>query len=236
MAGKSFISFVHSINECNCIPWDMFLSNRHMKSICTADNETECFWRKINDTGILAEKCFCLSDCSRTIYPHFDAMVPLKDNICKIGTYDDEWEGYFDETGKYLGPYANWQKRLSRNVLDTNPITLALAKKVNRLKKDEIGITWENYETFNRTIVDEYYTELCKQIVHEDKAKITVKIEGRNFIRLRRSLKFTFTDKLGSIGGTLGLFSGFSLLAIIELIHWICKIGRSVISSKISKR
>jgi hypothetical protein len=40
---------------------------------------------------------------------------------------------------------------------------------------------------------------------------------------------------LGSIGGALGLFSGFSLLAIVELFHWICKIFGSVISSKIRR-
>ena len=37
-------------------------------------------------------------------------------------------------------------------------------------------------------------------------------------------MRVSFTDKLGSIGGMLGLFSGFSLMAIIELIHWICKV------------
>ena len=113
-----------------------------------------------------------------------------------------------------------------REVLDANPVTLALSREVILSRKK--SIIWKDWKNLNRSITDEYYTILCKRIQNEDKAKITVILKGPTFKKYRRSLRVTFTDRLGSIGGTLGLFSGFSLMAIIELIHWICKVGCSV--------
>ena len=73
---------------------------------------------------------------------------------------------------------------------------------------------------------------LKPKMMTEDKSELIIRMEGPTFMTLKRSLKVTFADKLGSIGGTLGLFSGFSLLAIMELIHWICKIINSLMVSK----
>ena len=91
---------------------------------------------------------------------------------------------------------------------------------------------WKDWESLNRTVTDIYYTDLCKQIQNEDKMKITIRLEGSTFMELKRSLRVSFTDKLGSIGGTFGLFSGFSLLAIVELMHWICMIVYSFVTSR----
>ena len=78
------------------------------------------------------------------------------------------------------------------------------------------SIIWKDWESLKRTVTNEYYSKLCKRIQSKDKAKITVKLEGPTFRKYRRSMRVSFTDKLGSIGGTLGLFSGFSLMAIVE--------------------
>ena len=90
-------------------------------------------------------------------------------------------------------------------------------------------VVWKSWKSLNRTVTDHYYSDLCKKIQNEDRIKITVAFKGSTFMALKRSLRVSFTDKLGSIGGTMGLFSGFSLLAIMELIHWICKVATSVI-------
>ena len=71
-----------------------------------------------------------------------------------------------------------------------------------------------------------------RKIKTEDKSELIIRMEGPTFMTLKRSLRVTSADKLGSIGGTLGLFSGFSLLAIMELIHWICKIINSIFDVK----
>ena len=37
----------------------------------------------------------------------------------------------------------------------------------------------------------------------------------------------TAVDMISNIGGTLGLFTGFSLLSGVEILYWIFKCGQS---------
>ena len=119
---------------------------------------------------------------------------------------------------------VDWNEKLKKDVFEANPSLLAFL----RVPFDD-QVVWKNWKSLNRTVTDLYHSDLCKKIQNEDRIKITVAIKGSTFMALKRSLRVSFTDKLGSIGGTMGLFSGFSLLAIMELIHWICKVASSVI-------
>ena len=87
-----------------------------------------------------------------------------------------------------------------------------------------------NWSELENKIMNDHYSKLCKSMMTNDMVRVQLKLEGPSFTIMQRSLKNTFTDKLGSVGGTLGLFSGFSLLAIVELIHWICRIFNSLIT------
>ena len=106
----------------------------------------------------------------------------------------------------------------------------------NLVTSKERSTIWKNWDSFSRKIIDDYYKELCKQIRKEELAKVMIKLEGPTFIRYKRSLRVTFIGKLSSIGGTLGLFTGFSLLALLELIHWICMVCSSILSKMIKVR
>ena len=54
-----------------------------------------------------------------------------------------------------------------------------------------------------------------------DLALVKVQIEGLSFLKTIKSLKYSWSDKLGTIGGTLVLFTGFSFLAVVEMMYWI---------------
>ena len=112
------------------------------------------------------------------------------------------------------------------NVIEARPATFFGFGKIGN------EIEWDSWKKLHRKIVDDYNFNLCKRITNNDKIRITVELEGWTYTKLKRSLRMTTTDKLGSIGGTLGLFSGFSLLAIIEIIHWVGKICCSIINRK----
>ena len=160
------------------------------------------------------------------------STLSLNNTICNIGEYVEleQFTGYIDETGHFIEK-VDWYERISREVLEANPTTLVL---MDLLHKKE-NTTLNDWKSFNQTTIDDYYSGLCKAIYSQDKAKITVKLEGPDFMKYKRSLRVTFTDKLGSIGGTLGLFSGFSLLAIIELFHWICKLANTIVLKKLNR-
>ena len=139
--------------------------------------------------------------------------------------------GYYSDAGIYLGDKVDWDEKLTANVMNANPAAIVQGKDPQMQGKLRLTES-EEWKKLNRTINDNHYAAMCKNIYQKDKAKVTVKLEGRSFTQLKRSLRVTFSEKLGFIGGTLGLFSGFSLLAIMEMMHWMCTIVSSVISSK----
>ena len=68
---------------------------------------------------------------------------------------------------------------------------------------------------------NERLRDFCRNSLQKDIAMIEVQIEGQSYIRMRQSLRKTLGDNFGELGGTLGLFTGFSFMAIVELIYWI---------------
>ena len=63
--------------------------------------------------------------------------------------------------------------------------------------------------------------EQCHDYVSKGYARVTVKMAGSSYLRRSQSIAMSFTDKLGVIGGTVGIFSGFSFVALFEFLHWV---------------
>ena len=64
-------------------------------------------------------------------------------------------------------------------------------------------------------------TKSCLDYVANGFSRITVKVVGSSYLRRSQSISMSFSDKLGVIGGTIGLFSGFSFVALFEFVYWI---------------
>ena len=69
--------------------------------------------------------------------------------------------------------------------------------------------------------VNDLATENCISYIKNEYAHVRVRIDGSSFLRHREGLAYSTSDKIAVIGGTLGLFSGFSVLVIFEAIHWL---------------
>ena len=63
--------------------------------------------------------------------------------------------------------------------------------------------------------------EKCYDYVSKGYARVTVKMAGSSYLRRSQSITVSFSDKLGVIGGTVGLFSGFSFVALFEFGYWV---------------
>ena len=69
----------------------------------------------------------------------------------------------------------------------------------------------------------EHVGEKCRSYLKHEYAHVTIRIDGTTYLKRVKSLKYTETDKFAVVGGTLGLFSGFSFIVIFELGSNICK-------------
>ena len=54
-------------------------------------------------------------------------------------------------------------------------------------------------------------------------AKITIEISEPTVTNMQRDIKVTLVDQIGTIGGTLGLFCGLSIVSMVEFVYWIYK-------------
>ena len=63
--------------------------------------------------------------------------------------------------------------------------------------------------------------ETCKQYLQNEYAHVRVRIDGSSFMKHSAGLSYSTSDKFALVGGTVGLFSGFSVLVIFEIIHWL---------------
>ena len=81
-------------------------------------------------------------------------------------------------------------------------------------------------------IWDDHVDDLCKSYVSSQFARIHVRLDGTTHLRRLQSLRYSLGDKLAIIGGTFGLFSGFSFIALFEALHWILVTVYNLVWSK----
>ena len=62
---------------------------------------------------------------------------------------------------------------------------------------------------------------LCYQFVEKFIAMVSVESPTSSVAKSAREPRVTFMDQLGTIGGTLGLFTGMSLLSMIEIVFFL---------------
>ena len=203
--------FTSSMRDCHCIPWDMIRNDTEYDFELCDSGGNGCFWTKMaeaSEQGLSDTECYCLGDCENVKYSQYVTLKPVKRDGCNVAWNNN---GLTDS----LIPISL-----------ENQEALVLSKILTPMKNIS---DWPKLKT---DLMQEYFERLCNKIQTKDQTSLELRLEGPTFMTMERSLRVTFADKLGSIGGTLGLFSGFSLLAIMELIHWICKIINSLIVSK----
>lgn len=91
------------------------------------------------------------------------------------------------------------------------------------LSSDFISATADLFtlNRFAKYVAPEVLAEYCSEMTNTDLAFVTIEVSGSTVERTFRDLQFSFTDKVSALGGTIGLFTGMSLLSVIEILFWI---------------
>ena len=72
---------------------------------------------------------------------------------------------------------------------------------------------------------------LCKEYVRNYVSFVSVESPTTSVIKSKREKRISFNDQLGTIGGTLGLFTGMSLLSIIEIFFLILNLVYTILKT-----
>ena len=87
---------------------------------------------------------------------------------------------------------------------------------------------WSNDENLSH--------DSCQNYIRNDYARIKIRVDGSSYLKRLQSLKHGDADKFAIIGGTLGLFTGFSFIVIFEMIYWIIVTIKKVIMFLANKK
>ena len=63
--------------------------------------------------------------------------------------------------------------------------------------------------------------EICKSTLEKNVARVTIEVAKPTVLGVEQRRSATFADQLGTVGGTVGLFTGLSLISIVEALYWI---------------
>ena len=198
MINDSFevVQIYFSLKECMCIPWDMPRPDGTKTKICDfAGNQ--CFHSKMTNSSYEEESCKCYPSCDNVQYSfQLESQQPI-----------------------------NIERECSSNYRGYEYVKDKLAPDLEMLKDilnlDEGLHDWKNMFDRKKHYFSELAMKKCKEIFTQDVAIIEIKMEKQSLIKMKKSLKYNMTIKLGTIGGTMGLFTGFSFMALVEIFYWI---------------
>ena len=210
---------MHSKDICQCVPWDMIRNNdSNNLPICNGMG-SHCFYENMNDNAFKDESCHCLPECKSTQYATVKVVEPLTENYCKARIQDEDSHIYsrlpivsllYDQFYEYIKNTKpeDWNHEYLHNTPRRNTI--------QRLTR---SAAW-------------FDDKMCKDWVINDMAVVEIHIKSPAYLKMTQSARVTFSDKISAIGGTLGLFTGFSLLALVEIVYWIIITIKNIVKLK----
>lgn len=151
----------------------------------------------MKDYNYMSESCHCLPDCNSVKYSFSEKQIPIHlKKECDSSNF-----GFLKTIKKFK----------------YRPKFYSLIRKASSLQNNLTIIDW-------KTEIKQHATSLyadCYELYTKDISLVEIELEGQTFMRMKQSLRVNWADKLGTVGGSLGLFCGFSVLAIFELVQWM---------------
>ena len=199
-------------DELGCVPWDIpTLNVKDQAEIPLCDGVLAYKYQRMQESYDASNdpQCDCLPDCEYVSYSVETSIYPLNPNIhC-------EDDGY-----------------------DLSLANVMLAREMDipgmdffQYVQDFFSDAWlevENFEEFydvrhegvNR---DKEIFNNCVDRLNKEHAVLHIVIKEPTFLKIVQNIRVGFADKLGIAGGTIGLFTGLSLISVVETGYWITR-------------
>ena len=215
---------------CQCTPWNFPTPpSITQPAICDLYGNY-CFQLQMRNTEVIHTCSLkCPSNCDDVRFTINEKEIPI--DVKEHCDNPNIADGYI----------------LTKNLLSKNYFPLAY----NYYKMEQYATT--NDSRLAETSLEVWRQE-CYEIMKNDIAIVNVKMESGKYIRTIKDKRMTFADKLAAfgrlfkslekfnlhrfehfsllLGGTLGLFTGMSILSMVEIVFWIAKIPGSFFKSK----
>ena len=191
-------AFMKAVTTCECMPW-------YYRNYSTSIPICEMFgghcFNKIMSTRKFYKECSkdCLEDCNGMQLSWEQRFQPI--NIEKICVRGGVLHKYLLQSAKQHFSQDHYNRLTSGN------------------KEQFIYLD----KMMRSVSMSDHYVTLCKQFVEKHIAIISVEAPVDVITLTLRDLSVTWMDKIGILGGTLGLFTGVSMISILDVIKFIRK-------------
>ena len=160
-----------------------------------------CFYKKMKNITYQRNSCKCQPLCNVKKFTTTETISPLESTSrCK--------EDKYSILTKFVHPRIPKSK-----IVETN------------IKKIKYGVPVPEQSFFGA----EYIKNVCPRKILENMAVIQVEVIDSSYVKMRQSLRTSFGEKIGVLGGTLGLFTGFSVMVLVEIAYWIIIMGKRIL-------
>ena len=209
--------FMYSWKTCDCIPWDMPRpDDTDNVPVCT-EKGYSCFYSNMKNPLQMSKGCYCAPSCESIQYNFFHDQIPLStteicDNMLLGDSYATDTSGTY---GSDLSTNINSRLYYTRVSFDHLKEYL---KYYDPIDPKEASYYRSSYKLARSINLNH---EMCRKWLVNDLAIIEFSMSNKPYLKIHQSARISFSDQLGTIGGTLGLFCGLSVLTLVEIIYWI---------------
>ena len=182
--------------KCRCSPWN-FPSFEPQRFTCDLFG-SYCFREAFRDISLM-RNCECADDCERTAFTLSSRSRPIKvEEKCAI------FNGDLHKNIFYRRPNLHPTTHVFNSIKN-----LEYREVIGKIPLGDSSLDWQ--------------TKICKEAAVNDFAFVRVRFARGTFTRTQKRPTNTFSSKVASFGGTLGLFTGMSFLSLVEVIFWPLK-------------
>lgn len=186
-----------SIRNCGCTPWNYMQYNKNETSTICDQYGNYCFKRNLEDPE-LPEACHCPDDCEAVAFTVTESIDDIDDAYC------------------YSSPRPKLGYSTKRSYWN------AFKSLVNPdIFMSHVGDINMNYEYKDDEFQD--LDSVCVDQVTQDLTMVSVVLSSPTMTRNVRQPVVSFEVQIGNIGGTLGLFTGMSILSFFEVWYWVVR-------------
>ena len=189
-------AFMKAVDLCKCAPW-YYKNETSNVTICETFGGF-CF-NKIMSTRKYYKACpdECLEDCNGIQLSWEKSFRPInRKKICRKGSVLYEFLKKTERQHFSQNYYNSWK-------LATEDYTQF--EKIDKIMKDGD--------------MSDHYVAQCEQFVEKYIAVVTVETPTNVITLIQRDEKASFLEKMGILGGQIGLFTGFSIMSILDILR-----------------
>ena len=207
-----------------CVPWDV--PDISHKEVFCHGRQTFTYnlaVREYNPSQDL--NCNCPPDCEKISFSFEAASYPITEKEeCREGIIGVE----FVDTA--------YTRRMEDTIVFRH---LAMPTYMKRQFYDNLKIELPPLQNkYMKTDIDHQYfrgfenDKLCFELAAENNAFVIMYVKEPTMLQLIKDVRFSFADKLGIFGGTIGVFTGISFITMMEIVYWLVLLLINKVSHK----